>query len=152
MMDQLLYSIQRAMLDQARTTAYTIANTRVARRESYLSHLPHRFSSISKAHLRRSDADSGHLFDDVQVDKAIDQAEKTASVSLTEAATKSFIKPKPKLGTPLVERHPRPSTSYDSCPCFRPFLQRPYMKRSRSRHPKGSEASLKKSKGQPFRK
>ena len=49
------------------------------------------------------------------MDKAIAQAEKAASVSFTEAAA-SLIKLRPKLGTPLVEKHPRPSTSYVSRP------------------------------------
>ena len=44
------------------------------------------------------------------MDKAIAQAEKAASVSFTEAAAKSLVKPKPKPGTPLVERHLRPHT------------------------------------------
>ena len=109
MSDHLRQSIQRAMLDQARLTAVAIANTRAARRESFLSCLPPRFSSISKANLRGSVMDS-------RVDKAIAQAEKAASVLFTEAAAKSLFKPKPKTGTSLVEKHQRPSTSYASRP------------------------------------
>ncbi|MPC59714.1 hypothetical protein E2C01_053741 [Portunus trituberculatus] len=58
------------MVDQARIMAVALANTRAARKESYLIHLPHRFSSASKAQLRRSDVDSDLLFDSASVDKS----------------------------------------------------------------------------------
>ena len=72
MMAQLLHSIQRAMMDQSRLTAVTLANARAARREVYITHLPHRFSAVSRAQLRRSPVDSELLFDTASVDKAID--------------------------------------------------------------------------------
>ena len=68
------------MVDQARVTAFAIANMRGARRESYLSHLPHRFTSGSKAQLRRSDMDSDLLFDVDSIDKAIDQAQQVSAI------------------------------------------------------------------------
>ena len=116
MSNHLLKSIQRAMLDQARLTDLAIANTRAARKESFLSRLPPRFSSTSKTNLHGSVMDSEFLFEDSRVDKAIAQAEKAASVSFTEATAKSLVKPRPKPHTPLVEKNSRPSTSYVSRP------------------------------------
>ncbi|MPC88189.1 hypothetical protein E2C01_083086 [Portunus trituberculatus] len=50
MLHQLTYSIQRAVVDQTRIMmAFALADTWVARRESYLLHLLHQFSSTSKA-------------------------------------------------------------------------------------------------------
>ncbi|MPC61683.1 hypothetical protein E2C01_055758 [Portunus trituberculatus] len=59
------------IVDQARITAFALANTRVARRESYLSHLPHQFSLACKAQLCLSDVDSDLLFKSTSVEKAI---------------------------------------------------------------------------------
>ena len=81
MFQQMVLSIQRAMVEQARVTAFAITNIRAAIRESYLSHLPHRFTSASKALLRWLDMDSDLLFDVDSVDKAIGQAQLVASVS-----------------------------------------------------------------------
>ena len=114
MLQQMVQSIQPAMVDQAWVTAFVIANTRAARRESYLSHLPHRFTSASKAQLRRLDMDSDLLFDVDSVDKAIGQAQQVASVSFTEAAARALDKRKPKQGMSHVEKHPQPSTLADS--------------------------------------
>ena len=155
MMSQLLHSIQRAMMDQSRLTAVTLANTRAARREAYLSHLPHRFNAVSRAQLRRSPVDSELLFDAASVDKAIDLAQKAASVSFTEAAAKALSKPKPKPGTPIVEKHPRPSTYVDSRPRPGPSQQRGSTSSGRSprfssRRPQDSGRST--GKNQPFRK
>ncbi|MPC12058.1 hypothetical protein E2C01_004734 [Portunus trituberculatus] len=110
-------------VDQVRIMAFALANTRAARRESYLSHL-HRFSSASKAQLCHSDVDSDLLFNLASMEKAIGQAQQAASVSLTEAAAKVLIKVKPRLGTLLVEKHPCSSTSADSRPRPGPTQQR----------------------------
>ncbi|MPC85941.1 hypothetical protein E2C01_080747 [Portunus trituberculatus] len=59
MLHQLMHSIQQAMVDQTKIMAFALANTRVAWKESYLSHLPHRFSSASKVWLCRSDVNTG---------------------------------------------------------------------------------------------
>ena len=155
MMSQLLHSIQRAMMDQSRLTAVTLANTRAARREAYLSHLPHRFNAVSRAQLRRSPVDSELLFDAASVDKAIDLAQKAASVSFTEAAAKALSKPKPKPGTPMVEKHPRPSTSVDSRPRPGPSQQRGSTSSGRSPRfstRRSQDSSRSTVKNQPFRK
>ena len=139
-------------MDQAQLTAFSIVNTRAARRESFLSHLPFRFSSVSKAHLSRSDADADLLFDSLHVNSAIEQAEKAASVSLTEAAAKSLVKAKPKPGPPWVEKLPHPSTSYDSHSWVSPTRHCPSMKHSKFRHSKDTAVPpAKKAKNQPFR-
>ena len=88
---------------------------RATRRESYLSHLPHRFTSVSKAQLHQSDVDSDLLLDSDNVDNAIFQEQQVASVSLTEAAGKALIKLKHKQGTPLVEKHPHPGSTVSFC-------------------------------------
>ena len=62
--------------------------------------------------------DSDLLFDSDSMDKAIGQVQQVALVTLTEAVAKALIKQKPKRGTPLVEKHLRPSNSVD--PCSRP--------------------------------
>ncbi|MPC48387.1 hypothetical protein E2C01_042158 [Portunus trituberculatus] len=114
MLHQLTHSTQRAMANQARI---------MARRESYLSHLPNQFSSASKAHLCHLDMDSDLLFDLASVEKAIGQAQQAALVSFTEAVAKALIKVKPRLGTPFVEKHPCSSTSADSHSCPGPTPQ-----------------------------
>ena len=86
MLQQVVLSIQRAIVDQARVTAFAVTNTRAGRRESYLSHLPHHFTSASKAQLHRSDMDSDLLFNVDSIDKAVGQAQQVSSVSFTEAA------------------------------------------------------------------
>ena len=78
------------MVDQARITAFAHSNMRVARRESYLSHLPYRFTSASKAQLHQLDVDSDFLFDSDNKDKAIGQGQQVALVSLTEAIAKGL--------------------------------------------------------------
>ncbi|MPC61289.1 hypothetical protein E2C01_055358 [Portunus trituberculatus] len=65
------HSIQHAMVDQARITTFALSNTRAVRWESYVSHLPHRFSSASKSQLCCSDVDSDLLFNSASVEKAI---------------------------------------------------------------------------------
>ncbi|MPC51682.1 hypothetical protein E2C01_045534 [Portunus trituberculatus] len=110
------HSIQRATVDQAGITVFALTNTRAVWRESYLSHLPHQFSSVSKAQLHHSDVDSDLLFNLASVEKAIDQAQQAVLVLLTEAAAKALIKVKPRPRTPLDKKHPRPSTSADSHP------------------------------------
>ncbi|MPC32053.1 hypothetical protein E2C01_025356 [Portunus trituberculatus] len=115
--------IQCATVDQARITAFALANTRAVRRESYHSHLPYQFSSVSKAQPHHSNMDSDLLFDLASVE-AIDQAQQAVSVSLTEAAAKALIETKPRTRTPLVDKYPRPSTSADSCPHPGPTQQR----------------------------
>ncbi|MPC50375.1 hypothetical protein E2C01_044203 [Portunus trituberculatus] len=116
MLHQLKHRIQRAVMDQARIMAFALANTRVVRRESYLSHLQHWFISVSKPQLCHSDMDSDLLFNSANVEKAIGQAQQAALVLLTKAMAKVLIKAKPRLGTPLVEKHPCPSTYAESCP------------------------------------
>ncbi|MPC26255.1 hypothetical protein E2C01_019391 [Portunus trituberculatus] len=58
------------MVDKARIMAFTLARTRAVRKESYLLHLPHCFSSASKTQLQCSDVDSDLLFDSASVEKA----------------------------------------------------------------------------------
>ena len=124
---------------------------KAARRESFLSRLPPRFSAISKANLHGSVMDSAFLFEDSRVDKAIAQAENAASVSFTEAAAKSFVKPRPKPGTPLVEKHQRPSTSYASRPRSG-SSQHPSTRSSLSGRSREDGPPPKRARGRPFRK
>lgn len=132
MMVQLLLSIQRVMMGQTQTAAFVIASTRTVRRESYLSHLPPCFSSVSRSHLRQSDVDSDFLFDDILVDKTIEQAEKAALVFLMEATAKPVIKLQPWVSTPVAEEHSRRSPSSDSRSPAVSSHHCPFMKHTRS--------------------
>ncbi|MPC55644.1 hypothetical protein E2C01_049587 [Portunus trituberculatus] len=96
MLHQLTHSFQRPLMNQVKITAFALANTRAARKESYFLHLPHCFSSVSKAQLRHIGMDLDLLSDSADVDKAIGQAQQTALVSLTELVTKALIKVKPR--------------------------------------------------------
>ena len=88
MLQQIVLSIQWAMVDQARVTAFTLANMWAARRESYLSHFPHRFTSSLKVQLYQLDMDSDLLFNMDSMDKAIGQAHQVALVLFTEATAR----------------------------------------------------------------
>ncbi|MPC55832.1 hypothetical protein E2C01_049777 [Portunus trituberculatus] len=85
----------------------------------------HLGNSASKAQLRRSDMDSDLLFESSSAKKAIGQVQQVPSVLLIEAAAKAPIKAKPRLGTPLVEKHSSClSTSAESHPHPGPTQQR----------------------------
>ena len=122
MLQQIVLCIQWAMVDHARVTAFALVNTRAMRRESYLSHLPHLFTSALKAQLQQSGVDSDLLFNVDSIDKAIGRAQQVALVLFTEGTAKALIKPKHKQGTLLVEKHPQPSTSADSFSQLGPSL------------------------------
>ena len=111
MIAQMVRSIQRAMNDQMRTTVFSLANTKHARRESYLGLLPKSFSAAAKAQLRRSIIDSDLLFDGEVVKSAIDSARTSASASISEATVKALEKSSTKPNTSTVERRSTASTS-----------------------------------------
>ncbi|MPC48487.1 hypothetical protein E2C01_042260 [Portunus trituberculatus] len=137
MLHQLTHSIQHAMVDQARITAFALANDKGSK-ERLLS-----LTSSPPAKLRCSHVDSDLLFDLASVEEAIGQARQAASVPLTEVAAKALIKAKPRPGAPLVEKHPRSSTSADSRPCPGPTQQwfsKPYFQPSTS-HNSGHPSS-----------
>ena len=111
MADQLLKSIQMAMVDMAKDSAFALANVKAMRRESILSHLPPAYKTPSKVDLRKSSIDSSLLFDEDKVKEALKMADKTASISFQQAAARALVKPRPAPGTPLVERSARPTSS-----------------------------------------
>lgn len=97
----------------------------------------------------------GLLFDAASMDKAIDLAHKTASVSFAEATTQAFMKPKPKPGTLVVKKHPRSSASADPRPQPGPSQQFGFASSGHSpRHPSQNPQALGHATGkyQPFRK
>ena len=105
--DQLFRSIQLAMVDTAKDSAFALANVKAMRREVILSRLPPMFKSAIKVDLRKSSIDSAFLFDEARVQTDLQIAEKDASISFQQAAARALVKPHPFSGTPLVERASR---------------------------------------------
>ena len=156
MIAQMVKSIQRAMNDQLRVTAFSLANTRLARRESYLALLPKNFNEVSKAQLRRSVIDSDLLFEGEVVKSVINAAQNSASASISAAAVKALEKSNPRPSTSVVERRPTASTSTNYRPhSFRPNTSfrrgdsRGYRPRSDNKKPRDDKRSGGR---QPFRK
>ncbi len=57
MADQLFKSLQIAMVDQAKDSAFAVASVKALCRESYLSYLPPSFKTATKVLLRQSSID-----------------------------------------------------------------------------------------------
>ena len=109
--DQLFKSIQMAMVDMAKDSAFALANVRAMRREAVLSHLPPTYKTASKVDLRQSTIDSSLLFEESKVKEALSMADKAASISFQQAAARALVKQRPAPGTPLVARGSRASSS-----------------------------------------
>ena len=105
--DQLFTSIQKAMVDMAKDSAFVLANVKAMRRESVLACLPSSYKTTSKVNLRKSSLDSALLFDDHKVQEAMKLADQAASISFQQAAVRALAKPRLAQGTTQNERSPR---------------------------------------------
>ncbi|KAK3888193.1 hypothetical protein Pcinc_007724 [Petrolisthes cinctipes] len=114
--DQLFCSIQLAMVDTGRDSAFALTNVKAMRREAILSHLPPVFKSATKVDQRKSAIDSAILFDEDRVKEALWVADKAATISFQQAAARALVKPRPVTGMPLVERGSRSNTAVDRLP------------------------------------
>ncbi|MPC64750.1 hypothetical protein E2C01_058870 [Portunus trituberculatus] len=83
-----------------RDSTYIIANLRAWRREAYLSRLRPSFSQVEKGILRRSSIFTPLLFDEDQLQEALQSFKSNADRMLHEAALRALAQPVPAPGMP----------------------------------------------------
>ena len=108
--EQLFKAVRMALNDTCRDSTYVVANLQAWRRKAHLSHLRLTFSQVERGILRKSPIFT-LLFDEDRLQEAIQSSRNNADMTLHEAALRALACPCPALGTPLMERGSRPSTS-----------------------------------------
>ena len=159
MEEQLFKAVRMALNDSCRDSTYVSANLRAWRREAYISHLRPSFSQAEKAILRRSPIFSPLLFDDANLQEALQSSKRNADMTLHEAALKALSRPRPTPGTPLVDRGSRPPPPSASRHIPAPVRRQPAQPRQGdfkggSSRPQSSRSSGHSGgrRGKPFRK
>ncbi|MPC67812.1 hypothetical protein E2C01_061998 [Portunus trituberculatus] len=114
-----------ALNNACRDSTYIIANLWVRRREACLGRLRPSFLQVKKGILRRCTIFTPFLFDEDRLEEALQSSKSNANRTLHEAALRSLARLCPALGTPLVERGPRPSTTIATRPSTAPTRRPP---------------------------
>ncbi|MPC48796.1 hypothetical protein E2C01_042579 [Portunus trituberculatus] len=118
--EQLFKAVCMALNDACRDSSSIIANLRAWRREAYLGSLKPSFSQVKKGILRRSSIFTPLLFNEDRLQEVLQSSKSNADRTLHEATLRPLAQLPPVLGTPLVKRGPRPSTTMSVRPSAAP--------------------------------
>ncbi|MPC51925.1 hypothetical protein E2C01_045782 [Portunus trituberculatus] len=123
--EQLFKAVCVALNDTCRDSTCIFANLWAWRREAYLGCLRPSFSQVKKGILWRSSIFTPLLFDEDQLQEALQSLKSNADLTLHKAVLRAHAQPRPAPGTPLVECGPWPSTTMAVRPSAAPARRPP---------------------------